>query len=949
MFTHSMLRPFILCALLALVFFATCFEIYAQQPKQERFTVKMEVVDSITSQPLRFRCDVCMFYEETGSYIQVHEEYGVGKLELSCPGRPKQKEIRLVIIPINRDGSEQAQFIPADFILQVPDTALSPCTIAPVRIKRVTSRLLDEVTVTASQILMYHKGDTLVYNAAALMLSHGSMLDALLEQLPGVEIDGNGVIKSNGRYVEQLLLNGRDLFNGNNEVALQNLPAYAVDNVKIYNKRGRRSELAGRNMGDTKLVMDVRLKKEFWSGLLSNLEAGMGTEETYLAKLFAMLFSEDLSFTAYANNNNLNDGKLPDKKGDMWKVGAARPNRERFLKAGVTYGLYSSTDRWELTGDVKTDIFRSETDKTTMRETFGDISSTYSKHWINNLSRNMTLSTSHKFFAKLGDIATLEVRPKFSYSRKRRNETEMGVTSREFIDYTPDEVLDLLDRSNPNDGVWLNAMLRDFNSSQDGRKASLDAELNIRLSQGLRPSMLSITAGASYDNNPLDAYNRYAVSYRDTLLPSSYTHLYNPWRPQNSYSFNAGADLSTFIGSIEVPVEYKFSYSRNNSFRGAYDLMTDVPVTSLEVGRNTKWLSHVIKVNPKLLNNFGVGGGCKVYANPILMASYIDHSLDFWVADSAAFHRRHELLPEVGFNFGIWKFGPGVWQVNGTLTYGQDPANLDALAADPSLSPLETTTVVSELERPDWIKLSLYLQLPRSSALRHWADLGFQKTRKIPYTLYRVDDQTGQTIIQPYFMNYDAFSFIMYGVSLTLPKQFIFGSETNFDARFSNSQYQGHTDQYYLSETLNLRWTGKWISGDLHGGLRINSQRYKSGQYSSSLLYRWVAGTSGVCKLPYEWNITATADIYRHGGSDFAAVNKVRCLWNMSVQKAFCNGQLVVAVDAYDILHDNIDTGLSLTAYARTESLSQARPGYVLAHVMWRLNQSLRKHKPRQD
>lgn len=37
-------------------------------------------------------------------------------------------------------------------------------------------QLLNEVTVTATKVKFYHKGDTLVYNADAFQLSEGSML-----------------------------------------------------------------------------------------------------------------------------------------------------------------------------------------------------------------------------------------------------------------------------------------------------------------------------------------------------------------------------------------------------------------------------------------------------------------------------------------------------------------------------------------------------------------------------------------------------------------------------------------------------------------------------------------------------------------------------------------------------------------------------------------------------
>ena len=50
------------------------------------------------------------------------------------------------------------------------------------------SKKLKEVVVTASKVKFYHKGDTLVFNADAFHLAEGSMLDALIQQMPGVEL-----------------------------------------------------------------------------------------------------------------------------------------------------------------------------------------------------------------------------------------------------------------------------------------------------------------------------------------------------------------------------------------------------------------------------------------------------------------------------------------------------------------------------------------------------------------------------------------------------------------------------------------------------------------------------------------------------------------------------------------------------------------------------------------
>ena len=90
---------------------------------------------------------------------------------------------------------------------------------------------LGEAVVKGTKIRMFYKGDTLVYNASAFHLPDGSMLNDLVAQLPGAEIrDGN--IYVNGRLVENLLLGGKDFFNGNPRAALASLPAYVAKNVK---------------------------------------------------------------------------------------------------------------------------------------------------------------------------------------------------------------------------------------------------------------------------------------------------------------------------------------------------------------------------------------------------------------------------------------------------------------------------------------------------------------------------------------------------------------------------------------------------------------------------------------------------------------------------------------------------------------------------------------------
>lgn len=99
---------------------------------------------------------------------------------------------------------------------------------------------LKEVTVQATKVKFYHRDDTLVYNADAFVMAEGSMLDDIIRQLPGVELKENGQILVNGRFVESLLLNGKDFFKGNRELMLKNLAAYTVKDIEVYERKKNR-------------------------------------------------------------------------------------------------------------------------------------------------------------------------------------------------------------------------------------------------------------------------------------------------------------------------------------------------------------------------------------------------------------------------------------------------------------------------------------------------------------------------------------------------------------------------------------------------------------------------------------------------------------------------------------------------------------------------------------
>ncbi len=108
----------------------------------------------------------------------------------------------------------------------------------PIQRKRMEDKehTLDEVVVKSTKIKMVMKGDTLVFNAEAFNLPQGSMLDALIRQLPGATLNSHGEIFINGRKLDYLTLNGKDFFKKDNKTLIENLPSYTVKDLQVFEK-----------------------------------------------------------------------------------------------------------------------------------------------------------------------------------------------------------------------------------------------------------------------------------------------------------------------------------------------------------------------------------------------------------------------------------------------------------------------------------------------------------------------------------------------------------------------------------------------------------------------------------------------------------------------------------------------------------------------------------------
>lgn len=273
--------------------------------------------------------------------------------------------------------------------------------------------------VKSSRVKFYHKGDTLIFDADAFNTADGSMLDALIRQLPGVELKSNGQILVNGRLVESLLLNGEYFFRGKNELMLENLPAYTVKNIKVYERPDEISRLTGQDRGGKDYVMDVRLKKEYSIGWLMNVEGGAGSKDRYLARLFALRFSNHSRLALFGNMNNLNDNRKPGEN-DGWTPEAMPIGFLATKRAGIDYLAKEKFETYRMEGSAEVSHTDADNYSTSTSETYLPTGNWYGRSLSQSRSKNLNVSTNHtlQYHVKEGLLQDMKVQfsPSLSYS-----------------------------------------------------------------------------------------------------------------------------------------------------------------------------------------------------------------------------------------------------------------------------------------------------------------------------------------------------------------------------------------------------------------------------------------------------------------------------------------------------------------------------------------------------
>ena len=816
--------------------------------------------------------------------------------------------------------------------------------LEPRKIRQVN---LQEVTVTATKVKMYYRGDTIVYDATAFKLPDGSMLDDLIHQMPGVTIDEYGQIFVNGRKIDELQLGSRSFMRGNSKVLMENLPYYTVKDIKVYDQDTDLNRALNAQVERKKFVMDVNLKPEYQIGYIANVEAAGGTMERWLGRAFLLGFTEGTRYTLLGNSNNVNESRHIGRS-DHWTPDAV-PQSLLTTHSAAGEIDYQSADKnvqENLTADFTST--RDEGEMLRRYDLFREGNPLQTTHQ-NSLSKAQQLKVGNTFKYVKPDGFRFNSDVSLNYRSYSGNSS---ILMEQFVD-------SLTTRQRTNG----------FN---DGKAWSVHAHARIdpklknigKIRQFFFPN-----PSFDYSSEENERAQRFRV---ENLVNPSITNQYNA----TDYSLRKIAVHTPFSYSLEYKLNYmslevKPSYSREKTHDWLYHPDTLLLASQIDMLRATTDPGNSYDSELKTYKagiNLHLARYQHVAAKNMPLegdVNFLDLFLNFTPMHERLSYQRGPLDTLVTRN--TFRFEPEL-RINLFAKKTRNPALIRLYHLE-SNAPLVSLLSIRDDANPLVVRLGnpdLKAYTSQSTLEAEYKDIrsarhNFYVSGYYAYLHNKVSEAvsfnpaTSVYTYRPESVHGSYDIRLKGGIFYTLDKNKYWTVEANLDALFTHwldhMMLAGETESHvnavnsltqhhkayiqYNKGTLNIRATGdiRWrhSEGKMYDFETLNATDF---QYGLSARYT----------LP-RLNTTLSADgnMYSRRGYGSSELNTDDFVLNASISQPFFKGKLIARIEAFDLLHQLSNTQYSVNAQGRTETWYRSLPHYVMAHLVYHWNKNPKK------
>lgn len=790
------------------------------------------------------------------------------------------------------------------------------------------NKQLKEVIIYAFKDPVYYKGDTLVYSADSFKVKPNATVEDLLKKLPGIKVDQSGKITSQGKAVDQVLVDGDEFFGTDPTVATRNLGANTVESVQVYEKKDETN-----SSGENVQVMNLKLKEDAKRGYFGKISAASDFQRFYEGQVMLNKFkgSQKISVFGLGTNtpksnlgfSDINKYGLEDERGYQFDedMGYFISNYDepqgipKNLKSGIYY-----TDRL----GKKTKLNSNYTYRSNDVDAVGSSRSQYflqndSSYFTSLESRSIKESESHAFNMKitqtLDSLTELEIEPKLRLNKDYKN--NRFVTS--FLT-EKDSLLHKSDVTNTTKlgGYSVNTLARltrKFKNRDRRLRLNYSYLLNDNTADG---TLKLLDDGVSNQNvNQKKENDLYAQTHNALIV---YTEPLNK-KIKLEFEYNANINLSR---QSKITKDFQNGdYSSINS-----NFTNNFKNERILNSAGAKFIYEVKK--------HGFNAGAKVrrvqFTNTNLITNKnLSYSID-------------NILPYMFYMYRI-----------------SDRSRINFRYSTSSVQPtIEQLQPVSDNTNPNQIKIgndqlkptfnhnfSLFYNVYRPLSGRGvWLNSNFNTTDRAFSNAISYDNQ-GRTLTKTVNVNGNYNGYI--GLYIGLPFfNKILTVEPNFNVNISkNTNYINDKKNVTKNTGLNS-YTNVILDFDTLS-FRVN-YNYTYTMPSSSLnsasskpySYQEITGTL-FFKLPFKFTVE-TSGQYIINSKRANGYNINYVLWNASINKTFLkNENLVLSLIGNDLLNQNISTSRDIQDNVITDTKTTIISRYFLVQLIFKFNNNKTK------
>ena len=817
--------------------------------------------------------------------------------------------------------------------------------------------MLGEAVVVAQAPEVTAAEDTLVYNSSAYRVPEGSALEELVKKLPGAEVDENGKITINGKEIKKIMIDGKEFFADDPNIAMKNLPVNIIDKVRAYDKQSDLARATGIDDGEEETVLDLSVKPGMNKGWFGNADLAAGTEDRYSGKIMLNRFWGDNQFTVIGSMNNVNDQGYPGGGGGFRWGGQ---NGLTAIKMGG-FNFSTTSEKLETGGSVNFNYKDADIISKQASETFvSSDNSSFQNALIAQRNKNTALTADFRIEWRPDTMTMLLVRPRLSYGDTNNTESSNSGTFNAEPQNTTDELIAAIQEGNLTDLMAeeniVNTIIRNSLSKSSDFNVGGSVMFNRRLGKAGRN--INFRGTYNYTNSSSEQFSTSETEYFQ-MTDEERLEILNRYisTPTLNNNFSARVSYSEpiFKGGF-LQFSYNFQYRYSTTDNSTYTMPND---WTIDNGYGGEYTGVLDKENSKSAHYTYYNHQAELALRWIREKMRLNVGVSFQPQKTELSYKKGDLDTVTVRN--VFNFTPTLdfrYKFNKT---SQLRINYRGRSSQPSMTdllPVEDTTDPLNIRRgnpglkPSFTNSfrAFYNTFNTETQRGMVAHVSFSNTMNSVSSRRVYNETTGGYITTPENINGNWNLFSMLGSNTALRNKkytintFTTASYNNIVSYISDNSETTNDDrnktrQLRLGERLRGTYRTDWWEVSLNGSLNYTHSRNNYQEQNNMDTYDFSYGASTNIRLP--WNMSIATDLSqnsRRGYSD-NSMNRDELIWNAQISQDFLKGNAAtVSIQFYDILRNQSNVSRAITAAMRSDTEYNAIYSYCMVHFIYRLN-----------